>query len=157
MAQGSLVDPVFVNVFQDLSGCHVFSLMEIKKKNDDSYDTYTMVVSHLELKTFADALTRGGVGPVADEMRRSIEWHMDRVPKPGQTKDEFDAEKEARKAIGEPEGEDGAEVDVKIDEPGAKPGEEMVNDGDAPASPPAPGPERTDVDIEADKLLPEPT
>ncbi len=127
--------------------------MEIKKKNDDSYDTYTMVVSHLELKTFADALTRGGVGPVADEMRRSIEWHMERVPKPGQTKDEFDAEQEAKKAIGEPEE---ADIDIKVDEPGAaKPGP-----GEEPASVTPPGPEAVqadvDIDAEVDKLLPAP-
>lgn len=128
--------------------------MEIKKKNDDSYDTYTMVVSHLELKTFADALTRGGVGPVADEMRRSIEWHMERVPKPGQTKDEFDAEQEAKKAIGEP---DEADIDIQVDEPGAGKPEKP---GDEPASVTPPGPEAVqadvDIDAEVDKLLPAP-
>jgi len=113
-----------------------------------------MVISFLELKTFADALTRGGVGPVADEMRRSIEWHMDRVPKPGQSKDEFNAEKEAKEKI-----EGGVDVDIQLaDEPGAeggeeKPGEEQVADGDVAVSP---GPERTDVDQAADDLLPEP-
>jgi len=126
--------------------------MEIKKKNDDSYDTYTMVISFLELKTFADALTRGGVGPVADEMRRSIEWHMDRVPKPGQSKDEFNAEKEAKEKI-----EGGVDVDIQLadEAPGGeeKPGEEQVADGDVEVSP---GPARTDVDVAADDLLPEP-
>lgn len=128
--------------------------MEIKKKNDDSYDTYTMVISFLELKTFADALTRGGVGPVADEMRRSIEWHMDRVPKPGQSKEEFNAEKEAKEKI-----EGGVDVDIQLadEAPGGedteKPGEEQVADGDVEVSP---GPARTDVDVAADDLLPEP-
>jgi hypothetical protein len=132
--------------------------MEIKKKNDDSYDTYSMVVSFLELKTFADALTRGGVGPVADEMRRSIEWHMDRVPKPGQSKDDFDAEKEAKKKIGEPE--EGADIEIsKVDgdEPPAKPGEEMVDDGDAEKSPAGPeGAPGDDLDSKVDELLPAP-
>jgi len=114
-----------------------------------------MVISFLELKTFADALTRGGVGPVADEMRRSIEWHMDRVPKPGQSKDEFNAEKEAKEKI-----EGGVDVDIQLadEAPGGeggeeKPGEEQVADGDVAVSP---GPARTDVDVAADDLLPEP-
>ena len=111
-----------------------------------------MVISFLELKTFADALTRGGVGPVADEMRRSIEWHMDRVPKPGQSKDEFNAEKEAKEKI-----EGGVDVDIQLadEAPGGeeKPGEEQVADGDVEVSP---GPARTDVDVAADDLLPEP-
>jgi hypothetical protein len=131
--------------------------MEIKKKNDDSYDTYTMTVSFLELKTFADALTRGGVGPVADEMRRSIEWHMDRVPKPGQSKDEFDAEKEAKKAIGEPEGE--ADIDIHTDEPSAT-GPDAGDGEEDKVAPPPPAPDAgvEDVDVKAkvDELLPEP-
>lgn len=59
--------------------------MELKKAND-TYDVYNAKISYLEMIALADALRTGGVGPIADELRRSFEWHIDRVPGPGEDK-----------------------------------------------------------------------
>lgn len=101
--------------------------MELKKAND-TYDVYTAKLSYLELGVLADALRAGGEGPVADELRRSFEWHIDRLPGPGQDEKDKDAEKE------------GAE------------GKDLGADA-APAVEPELDPE---VKAEADKLLPPP-
>lgn len=88
--------------------------MELKKATD-TYDVYTAKLSYLELKALADALRAGGEGAVADELRRSIEWHVDRLPGPGEEADK------KKKGGDEGEGDDlgaGApdEIDKKIDD-----------------------------------------
>jgi hypothetical protein len=67
--------------------------MELKKAND-TYDVYTAKLSYLEMIAIADALRSGGTGPVADELRRSFEWHIDRVPGPGEDKKDLEKKEE---------------------------------------------------------------
>jgi hypothetical protein len=71
--------------------------MEIKKANE-TYDVYNAKLSYLEMRAIADALAAGGEGAIADELRRSFEWHLDRVPGPGEDKEEKKAKDEAAKA-----------------------------------------------------------
>ena len=119
--------------------------MELKKI-DKSYDSYVAKLSFLELKALASALTVGGRGPVADELRRSIEWHFDHVPKPGQTSDELKAEEEAIERSAEGDDLQGAEAmlpEVDLDD-------KQAPDLEEPAE------LETDADAEADLLLPAP-
>jgi hypothetical protein len=81
--------------------------MEIKKASQDTFDVYTAKLSYLELKTLADALRAGGEGAVADELRRSFEWHVDRLPGPG--------EDSKKKKDEDARGSDD-EIDKKIDD-----------------------------------------
>ena len=85
--------------------------MEIKKSSADTYDCYTAKLSYLELRSLGDALRAGGEGAVADELRRSIEWHVDRLPGPGE---EADKKKKAEADSALNPGDEPDEIDKKI-------------------------------------------
>jgi hypothetical protein len=111
--------------------------MELRKAND-TYDVYNAKISFLELQAIADALRDGGKGAVADELRRSFEWHLNRVPGPGEEKgdkEEPKAEVPGTKPEITPDTDTEAEAERLLPSPDE---EEFGHDEEGPAGPAAP-------------------
>lgn len=72
---------------------------------------YRLTVSRSELDTVTNGLV-SAPGPEADEMLHGINWYVDHLPKPGQSKDDHKAEVNAEDSTQKPDGEP---VDVDVD------------------------------------------
>ena len=66
----------------------------LRKKNDETYGIYVAEFSMGELKAIQAALADKHDGPVADELFQGLNFYLDRVPDPGQTKKEAEVELE---------------------------------------------------------------
>lgn len=64
------------------------------RKQDKTFDTYTIEASYTEIKAIQDGLAGGSAGAVADEVRKAIEWYLDTLPLPGESKEEAEAKEE---------------------------------------------------------------
>jgi hypothetical protein len=123
--------------------------MKIDKLNN-TYDFYKLEVSFGELAAMLNAFeAQSGQGPVHDDMQAAIRWYMDRIPGPGEDKEEFKQKKDAEKELNAgTEGglEQASNSDLAL--PAEKSGPPME-----------PGSEHggmEDVGKEADKVLPKP-
>jgi hypothetical protein len=60
--------------------------MEIKKKSS-TFDTYVAELSYGELMAMRDSLAKSHTGPVADDLYQGVQWHLEKLPKPGEDED----------------------------------------------------------------------
>lgn len=113
---------------------------------------YRLTVTRAELDALRDGLV-SAPGPEADEMLHGINWYVDRLPKPGQSKDDKKAEEEAETSTETPgadievDADVDADVDAEVDALLSEPGEK-----EEPATPSA----EDDVQAEVDELVPLP-
>lgn len=130
--------------------------MKIKKQNN-TYNTYSVEISWGQLMGIKDALENDHADPVKDEMYQEISWYMENVAGPGEDEDEFKANKDAEKEAETEEGEVqdtssvGEEVSISSgpDAKGSVSTFDNIDDLDRAGSY-----EETAVDTEADELLP---
>ena len=86
--------------------------MDIRRV-EESYDMYRLTVSRSELDTVTNGLI-SAPGPEADEMLHGINWYVDHLPKPGQSKDDHKAEIEAEDSTQKPDVD--LDVDKEVDD-----------------------------------------
>lgn len=103
----------------------------------DSYDTYKLEVSFGELSHMSAAL-QSETNPVADEIRKAIDFYMASIPGPGEDKEDLKAREKEEEQLDTPAEPPMGELEV-----GASVPEEV------PAEPPAPN-------AAADEVVPEP-
>ena len=100
---------------------------------------YRLTVSRSELDTVTNGLI-SAPGPEADEMLHGINWYVDHLPKPGQSKDDHKAEIEAEDSTQKPD------VDLDVD----KEVDDLLS-----GAPEAPG-EDDEIEQEVDAIVPAP-
>lgn len=135
------------------------------RRVDKSYDQYRLTVNSTELTVLRDALL-SAVSPEADHMLHALNWYVERLPQPGEDKEDAETREKAKDAgveqpIGagtEPDdsGLD-AELDALMQEP-EPPGVEVgAIDAFDDSSEPAPEPEPdAEFDAELDAIVPAP-
>ena len=75
------------------------------KKDASSYADYKIEVSYGQLVAIRDALTAAHAEPMADEILQEINFYLENVPGPGESKEEFEQREETGKSL-----EDGANL-----------------------------------------------
>jgi hypothetical protein len=123
--------------------------MDIRRV-EGSYDQYRITATSAELRAIRDGLVKAP-GAESDEMVGAIDWYLDRLPRPGETKDE------AKDRL---EREEGDEMQPIGPEDKAVEAEADRLLGQEQASLPggaAPGGEDIEIETdEVDEILPEP-
>jgi hypothetical protein len=72
------------------------------KKTSQSFDEYTVDLSWGQLTAIRDALIRSHADPIKDEILNNINWSMDRLPKPGEDKDDKEPKGDERPPTARP-------------------------------------------------------
>jgi hypothetical protein len=89
-------------------------------KQNDTYDTYRVEISMGQLLGIRDALRNSHAGPVADEMLTEIDWYLNQLPGPGETKDDMEA---AQNGAPIPTNVEDMDIDVELPAPDEEPSE----------------------------------
>lgn len=89
--------------------------MKITKQNE-TYDTYRVEISMGQLLGIRDALRSNHAGPVSDEMLKEIDWYLNQLPGPGETKDDIKA---AQDGAPIPPNIEDMDIDVELPDPDA--------------------------------------
>jgi hypothetical protein len=121
--------------------------MEIKKKGDNTFNVYAVSLSWGQLIALHQILSKDHSSPVLDEMFAELDWYLNELPKPGESKEKEKGEGEEGAAEGgapEGPGEEGpgAEgelpadfLDKELPPPGS------AEEGPGPEAPPEEEPE----------------
>lgn len=128
--------------------------MDIRRV-EGSFDQYKIVVTSTELETLRRGLG-ATPGAEADAMLGALDWYLDRLPAPGETKEEAKQREDLEDGGDETPlaGDDG--VGTEVDELIAGVGEEDVPGGEALPGGTGPGNEDfSEVETEVDELVPE--
>jgi len=69
------------------------------KKDEKSFGDYRLEISYGQLVAIRDALTAAHAEPMADELLQEINFYLENVPGPGESKEEFEQREAAGKEI----------------------------------------------------------
>lgn len=76
------------------------------KKLDDTFNEYKVEISFGQLVAIRDALEKDHAEPISDELYAEISYYLQNIPGPGESTEEFKAEKDAITKTGEEAGEE---------------------------------------------------